>query len=98
MPAKNRRTAAAQVGQINGTIKDMQGKLRLRAVVIDGQTALLTELPNGISFGLGREEMLAYCFTSLAMLRSMFASPEELDAAVIAAQQRVAPTPKGPLQ
>jgi hypothetical protein len=55
-------------------------------------------LPNGISFALGREEMLAYCFTSLAVLRTMFKTVEELDAAVIAASQRVGTAPEGPVQ
>jgi hypothetical protein len=53
MPAKNRHATTAQVGQIDGTIKDMPGTLRVHAVLINGQAAVLTELPNGISFGLG---------------------------------------------
>ena len=68
-------------------MKDMQGTLRVRAVTVDEQPALLVDLPNGASFALGREEMLAFCFTALRILRGMFATPEELNAAVIAAQQ-----------
>jgi hypothetical protein len=79
-------------------MKDMQGPLRVRAVTVDEQPAVLVDLPNGVSFALGREEMLALCFTSLAMVRSMFASPEELNDAVAAAYERVAAVPGGPTQ
>ena len=77
----------------------MPGTIRVRAVLLDDeQPALLVDLPNGNSFALGREEMLAFCFTSLRMLRDMFASRAELDAAVIAARDRIAPAPEGPVQ
>jgi hypothetical protein len=79
-------------------MKDMQGTLRVRAVTVDDQPALLVILPNGESFALGREEMLAFCFTSLKMVRSMYASQEELNHAVTAAQARVAAVPEGPMQ
>ena len=81
-------------------MKDMQGALRMRAVVIDDdKPAIMVDLPNGEGFALGREEMLAFCLSGLRMLRGMYATPEELNAAVLAAQQRVEPTPpEGPVQ
>jgi hypothetical protein len=80
-------------------VKDMQGTLRVRAVTVDDdQPALQITLPNDSSFILGREEMLALCFTSLRMLRSMYGSQQELDAAVLAAQARIAAVPQGPPQ
>ncbi len=95
MLASAPRAAAGKEGE---GMKNMQGTIRVRAVTVDEQPALLVELPNGDSFALGREEMLAFCFTSLRMLRGMFATPDELNAAVLAAQQRIAPTPEGPVQ
>ena len=80
-------------------MKEMQGAVRIRAVIIDDdQPAVQTVLPNGDSFALGREEMLAYCFSSLAMVRGMYATPEELNAAIAAAHQRVTAAPQGPAQ
>jgi hypothetical protein len=80
-------------------MNDMQGTLRVRAVIVDDEhPALMVDLPNGASFALGREECLAFCFTALSMLKGMYASQEELNAAVLAAQTRVAPVPQGPPQ
>jgi hypothetical protein len=79
-------------------VTDMQGVVRMRAVTVDGEPAMLVELPNGVSFALGRSEMLAFCFSGLRMLRGMFSSQEELNLAILAAQERITPTPQGPAQ
>jgi hypothetical protein len=79
-------------------MKDMQGTVRLRAVVVDDQQAVMVDLPNGASFALGRVEMLGFCFSALRMVRGMYASPEELNAAVALAHERVTAVPQGPPQ
>jgi hypothetical protein len=79
-------------------MNEMRGTLRVRKVLVEDHPALLVDLPNGVSFALGREEMLAFCFTSLSMVRTMYASQEELNAAVTAAQDRVAAANEGPVQ
>ena len=77
----------------------MRGKVSIRAVVVnDTEPAIETTLPNGSAFALGLREQLAYCFSSLQMMRGMFVTQEEFDTAVFEAQARVTATPQGPVQ